>query len=481
MCCALIKDLVARKVRMSNKAAVLGAGISGLSAGWQLAEKFFHVDVYEKEDFLGGTSSTFKHGEYLLDYGPHKIYTQMEDVYSEIKKLIGSDLLEIPKRSRIRLEGKYYDYPVRMPQLLLGLNPVTTASLGSSYLYAILQKNKTAPGDASYESYLKDRFGTKLYSMISKPYARKVWGEPDTLSASLAQSSASVPSLSELAKRTVFGDRGKKELSASVFHYPKKGIIEVSNKMAEKIHAHRGKIHLKKEIHKVVLENGHIASAEFSDGTSCEADYYVSTMPVKELLHIMEPAPIRDVANAVDRLKHKNLVLVYLAVNKPRLFEDNWILFPEKEYAFNRIFEQKNFSPYMIPKDKTVLTCELTCSPGDKIWKMNDEKLKEIVVSQLSGAGILSEKDVTECFTKRIMDAYPVYDIGYEEHRQTVMAYLGGLKNLYSIGRSGYFNYVGIADCMDMGFRTAGHIARKGTHMEWEELRKGFENYQTID
>ena len=59
--------------------------------------------VLEKEFFVGGISSTFKHKDYYLDYGPHKIYTQINGILDEIKLLLGKDLLEIEKRSSIRI------------------------------------------------------------------------------------------------------------------------------------------------------------------------------------------------------------------------------------------------------------------------------------------------------------------------------------------------------------------------------------------
>ncbi|MCK9566637.1 MAG: FAD-dependent oxidoreductase, partial [Methanothrix sp.] len=186
---------------MSKDVAIIGAGVSGLSAAWKLAENGFRINVFEKEDVIGGISSTFSHGECKLDYGPHKIYTQLDDIYAEIKKLLGPDLLEIEKKSRIRLEGKYFDYPVTIFQLIFRMNPSITMGIGISYLYAILNSKVSKVRDDSYESYLINRFGKSLCSLVFFPYAKKIWGEPKTLASSLAESRVPIPSLSELAKR----------------------------------------------------------------------------------------------------------------------------------------------------------------------------------------------------------------------------------------------------------------------------------------
>jgi len=460
---------------------ILGAGVSGLSTGWKLAEAGFNVEVCEKERYVGGVSTTFRQGDCALDYGPHKIYTQLDGIYSEIKALLEGELLEIPKRSRIMLKGKYFDFPVRMPQLMLGLSPFVMANLGATYMYALVHSKISKANDPSYEAYIKNRFGSGLYNLIFAPYARKIWGEPSALAASLAASRVSIPSLLELIKRALQGDKGKKEISASVFHYPKGGIIRLSERMGEKIKAKGGKISFGKEAAGFNVEGGRAVSVRFADGTSSSADYFISTMPLKNFIHSMNPSPPEEVSTAADSLKHKNLILVYLVVAKERLFQDNWIFYPEERYVFNRIFEQKSFSSSMIPADKTVLSAEITCDPASKHWAMGEKDITALVVDQLEKAGILSSKDVEGSFTKRVENAYPVYDIGHESRREAVMSYLDGITNLFSIGRLGYFDYVGMADCMDMGFRTAGHIASNGSAEEWAARRKAFENYLTVD
>ena len=466
---------------MAKKVLILGAGVSGLSVGWKLAEAGFDVEVCEKENYIGGVSTTFKQGDSFLDYGPHKLYTQLDDVYTEIKTLLAGELLEIPKRSRIMLKGKYFDFPVRMPQLMLGLNPLVMADLGGTYMYALVHSKVSKSNDTSYEAYIKNRFGSGLYNLIFAPYARKIWGEPSTLAASLAASRVSIPSLLELVKRTIMGEKGKKEISAAVFHYPKEGIIRLSEKMGEKITAKGGKISYGKEAKGFDVKGGQAVSVRFADGTSSSADYIISTMPLKNLMHSINPLPPEEVLWAADSLKHKNLILVYLVVAKDRLFQDNWIFYPEERYIFNRIFEQKGFSPSMVPKDKTVLCAEITCDPNSKTWAMSEKEIIAVAIDQLEKASIFSSKDITGSFIKRVENAYPVYDIGHEARRETVMSYLDGIPNLFSIGRLGYFDYVGMADCLDMGFRTAGHIASKGSVKEWAVKRKAFENYLTVD
>lgn len=466
---------------MSKNVAIIGAGVSGLSAAWKLSENDYSINILEIEDVIGGMSSTFSYADCMLDYGPHKIYTQLDDVFVLIKKLFESDLLEIQKKSRIRLLGTYFDYPVSIFQLMFRMKPSVTMDIGISYLYSVLNSKVATVRDDSYESYLINRFGKSLCSLVFFPYAKKIWGEPKTLASSLAESRVPIPSLLELAKRKVIGDHGKKELSATTFYYPRKGILDLSKKLADGILTNGGNIHLNKRVVRLRIEKGRVISAENSDGTSLNADHFISTMPVTNLIKMICPMPSEDIVNAASLLKFKNLIIVYLVIRQERLFDDNWIFFPEDNYLFNRIFEQKSFSPYMIPEGITVLSAEVTCSEESAEWDMDEKKLIDIVVKQLVMSEIISANDVIDSFTKRIINAYPIYDIDYEKNREIIMEYIDGIRNLYSIGRQGYFNYVGMTDCMDMGIKTAQNIIHNNTQADWKKIRKSFERYQTID
>ncbi|MFH1107114.1 MAG: FAD-dependent oxidoreductase, partial [Candidatus Micrarchaeota archaeon] len=155
-------------------AVVLGAGVTGLATAWKLADAGVDVTVLEKNPYLGGLSTTFVHGEYRLDLGPHKIYTQLDDVLAELQGLLGGDLLTIPKRSRIYMLGRYFDYPFKPVELMTGVNPLKAAGFGLSYAIAAARNKLRKPRDLTYEEYVVNRFGRKIYETVFKSYAEKV-------------------------------------------------------------------------------------------------------------------------------------------------------------------------------------------------------------------------------------------------------------------------------------------------------------------
>ncbi|MBI5035945.1 FAD-dependent oxidoreductase [Candidatus Micrarchaeota archaeon] len=384
---------------------VLGAGITGLSAAWKLAEAGNEVTVVEKNKQVGGLSASFKYKDYTLDYGPHKIYTQIIPVLDEIKKLLGEDLLAHPKKCSVRLKGKNLDYPVRVGQVLTKLSPSVTIPCGFSFLSSLVSKKP----DASYEDYIKNRFGAATYELVFRDLAEKVWGNPKELDAALAKARLSAPGMMELLKRSLLGDKGKEEIHAKTFYYPKKGMQQLGDKMKEKIENSKGRVLFDLKPTKLETKENRITEVKFSYG-ALPTDYVVSTISLEEVPSLLG---LERAVPAASQLTYRSLILLYVVVKRPRIFEESFIFYPEKEFLFNRLSEQKAFSEETIPKDKTVLCAEITCSPEDALFHMNDADLFERALLGMNKAFGLKREEVEEYFTRRSESVYPVYSKGF--------------------------------------------------------------------
>ena len=189
---------------------ILGGGVAGLAAAWKLAEANIPVLVFEKQNIIGGMAATFQYKEYTLDYGPHKIYSQLP-IFEEVKKFLKEDILEVKKTSKIRLCGKYLNYPFGIKDIVIALNPMIAIKCGTSYGATSFLNMFRKKEDTCYENYITNRFGTGTYNLVFGPYAEKAWGDPKKLDKSLAMSRIAIPSLMEMIKRMLFGDQGKKE------------------------------------------------------------------------------------------------------------------------------------------------------------------------------------------------------------------------------------------------------------------------------
>jgi len=467
-----------------KKILILGGGLTGLSTAWKLSKSpGYNVEIIEIEDKLGGISSTFNYKGYALDYGPHKIYTLIPEIMDVIQELLKDDLLKVPKKCQIRLKGKYLDYPVGLKNILFGISPLTSLTCGlyaGKSIASNLIRNKN---DITYEDYVTNRFGKGVYKLIFESYAKKVWGDPDSLSADLGKSRISMPNAAVMIKNMLL-NKNDPSLSADHFYYPKKGMIMVSTALAKQIKSRKGKILTKADTKRIKLVNNRVNELVYKrkgKTFKLKVGTLVSTIPLDKLISLISPKPPARVIRAASNLKYRTIILLYIVTNKPKLFDGQAIFFPEEEFIFNRISEQKKFSEFMIPKNKNLLTVEITCDENSNLEKASKEEIFNKSIKDLEKTGIIEKQDVTDFFIVKLRNAYPVYDLSFKNNMDVVLRYLKEIKNLYTNGRQGLFNYNNLDHCIDMGIMLADHLLSNGSKDEWESKSKKFEAYRIIE
>tara|TARA_Y100000310_G_scaffold342413_1_gene445576 strand:+ start:4800 stop:6185 length:1386 start_codon:yes stop_codon:yes gene_type:complete len=460
------------------KISILGGGISGLATAWKLSDEH-KVEVFEKTPKIGGMASTFKYKDFLLDYGPHKIYTQLPGILDEYKNLLKDEFMVIPKKNKLYVKGKFLDFPPKISQLATNINPLWGTKCGFSMIGRKLHKDK----HSSYESYLKNNFGDEIYNTLFRDYALKVWGDPKELSEELARKRIPIKGFGDLVRGVLFGV--KEDQSAENFHYAKYGIGSVSDKIAEIIKKNKGTIKTKHIVSSINIKDNKVDSIALTNKngrtTTKKTDYLVSTIPITTMIKLMNPAPPKEVIKAVENLKYRSLTILFIIVKKEKVLDCNWIFFPSKDIIFNRISEMKSFSKYCCPKDKTALMVEITCDFNDWRWKTSDYNIFDMAMKDLEKTGILKKADVEEYFTKKANHVYPIYSKNYKKHMKIILDYLDKISNLQTTGRQGLYNYNNTDHCIDMANKTAEYIKKKKSVREWKELREYFDTYTIVD
>lgn len=469
---------------MKRRAYIFGAGVTGLSVAWKLAEAGFRVTVAEKERWIGGQAATFQRGDCRYDLGPHKIFTIMEDVMATIRDLLGDDLLTVPKVGKIYFKGKFVNFPVGPKDMLRVFSAGEMLRCLSSFLTAHARGALSRREPATYEEWVVHHFGAALYRMVVQPCTEKIWGESGTLGVELARTRIRVQSIAELIKELIFRVKPDRVVNALFFHYPRHGIGMLSDRIALRLTALGGEIRTGLVAVSLGVAGGAVSRITWSDGSSdtlAPNDVVISTIPKHDLIGCMEAAHGRDVRAALDALRERSLILLYLLLRKDSMSDYSWIFFPEKEFIFNRVFEQKKCSPSMVPEGKTLVCAEVTCRLEDPTWRAKEKRLLDVAADNLAAAGLAARADIADSFQVRLPHAYPIWDVYSRSNLQTVMEHIDGYANLYSVGRQGGFTYGGVADCMDIGFQTARFIAAHDTKKGWREVRERFHDYVVID
>jgi len=325
---------------------ILGGGLTGLTAAHLLQKQGLPLRVLEAEPHLGGTSRTVRWGEFRFDLGGHRLYTRDPRVVGLVRELIGEDLLTVPRVSRIYLHGHLVNYPLTFFNALKALGPATSLAVTASYAKQKLLSLARRRRDETFEDWVVSRFGRKLYEIYFKTYSEKVWGVPcNRLGSEFAAQRIKGLSFREAVKAMFVRGGKRPETLVSVFSYPRLGFGQIPEAMAGTLP--RECIHLRTPVVRVRTGHGRVRCVVAASGGTereWETEHVVSTIPLTDLVAMMEPPPPAHVLEAARGLAYRDLIVVFLALGRPKVSDDHWIYFPDPDITLGRIHEPKNWS-----------------------------------------------------------------------------------------------------------------------------------------
>ena len=489
---------------MQKIAIIIGAGPAGLTAAYKLLkETDIKPIIYEESNVIGGISQTFEYKGNRMDIGGHRFFTKNDlvmDVWKELMKPQGAPALDekllnenkqyegkadpekeddvfLTRRrvSRIYYLGKFFDYPISMkPRTFLNMGFFRTMSAGFGYIHSCIFKKK----EDSLENFYINRFGKPLYNMFFKDYTTKVWGRspkeisPDWGAQRVKGLSLMKTFVSALTKP--FRKKSSKVETSLIeeFYYPKKGPGQLYSKMADEIIKMGGEIHFNSKVNNVHLNGNSIDYIEVN-GNIIKGDYYISSMPIKDLMNSMNDVDksLLDIANnlpyrdfitvglLLDKLKIKNKTKMKTVNN---IVPDCWIYIQDNSVKLGRLQIFNNWSPYMVDDlEKHIFVgLEYFCNEGDEMWNMKEEDFIKFAIDELVKIKIIDKEDVLDSVELKIKKAYPAYFDSYAEFPK-VKDYLNSIDNLYCIGRNGQHRYNNMDHSMLTAIETV-NVIKKG-------------------
>jgi protoporphyrinogen oxidase len=452
-----MKDEVERQV------VIIGAGPAGLTAAYELTKHDLHPIVLEQSDKVGGLARTENHNGYYFDMGGHRFFTKDEAVNNMWHEVLGDDFLRRPRISRIYYRNKFFFYPLKYVNALAGLGFRQAVLICLSFIKWQLFPYRE---EETFEQWVTNRFGKRLFETFFKAYTEKVWGIPCTeLKAEWA-----AQRIKDLSFKTALLSmfiKPQKTIKTLIeeFHYPRLGPGMLWNEVKNKIEHRNGVVHLNSPVTKIYRTGNCIDYVVVSrDGTGEEIVYgtdFISSMPISEFIKQLEPVP-PDILKAANKLHYRDFLTVCLIVNQPDLFPDNWIYVHAPEVKVGRIQNFKNWSLEMVPDPtKTSLGLEYFCNEGDDLWNMADVDLIELGKKELECIGLLNSNDVIDGCVYRVPKAYPIYDSDYHSYLECIKQFVNSLENFQTIGRNGLHRYNNQDHSMITGMLAVDNILRE--------------------
>ena len=459
-----------------QRVVVLGAGPAGITAAWRLSELGYPVTVLDRDDAVGGMARTITVGNYAVDFGPHTFHIRETEesrtVLQSIKRFFGDDPLILTRGTRVLLRGREYVYPLEMLQVLTGVSPFLSARIVFDYLVASLTSTfSPAKKEDSFEEWGVRNLGRTLYDLCFGIYSARVWGLPTSqISSKQAQRVAKL-NLKNIILRTL-GIKADPATYFTKYMYPRKGISLLYEGMAAEVRAAGNTILLNSPVVRLERDpstssgqgGGRVARVVYSSGGrehTIEADVVLSTLPLPALVGMTAPALPAAVIEHASKLRYRSLKLIYIALKRARMTDYHWVYLLDEHFRVNRLSEQKNVSPDMVPADRTVLCIELSLWKDEALWQASDEEIYKLALRDLMKMGYgVTEAEVEEYHITDIPTAYPVYELNFEDHLIPVLDGVHELRNLLTLGRHGLFLNNSMDDNVLLGMQIADHVNR---------------------
>jgi len=446
---------------IKKEVIIFGAGPAGLAAGLKLAENNKPVLILEKERQVGGICKTIEFKGCRFDLGGHRFYTKVREVETLWQKTLGEDFQTRPRLSRMYYRNKFFAYPVKQFNALLGLGFFESFLIFLSYLKAKFFPYKE---EDTFDKWVTNRFGSRLYKHFFKSYTEKLWGIPcEEIQAEWVAQRIKGLSFTSAVKNALFPQKEKLKTLIDKFQYPKYGPGMMYEKMAENIQAQGGEIFIQSDVDKIFHQDGKIISIEARQENGevirCQADYFLSSMPITELVKKMSPAAPEEALQAARNLTYRSLISISVILKAPNPFPDTWIYVQSPEVKMGRIQNFRSWSDYMVEnKEQIALGLEYFCTEGDELWDMADKDLIKLGLEELNKIKLAGRYEFIDGFVARVPKTYPVYNSTYPASLKIIKDYLAQFTNLQPIGRYGMFKYNNMDHSILAGLYAAENI-----------------------
>lgn len=403
------------------KIAVLGAGVSGLTAARLLHDNGHDVTVYEKNSTPGGLARTRFTDGYLYDpHGGHILNSKHKEVMDWVFSIYPKEKWQFTERNaKIFFDAKYISYPFELSLCELDMEDAVDC------VYDFMM-SKQGPEPANFKDWLTWNFGQSIADYYMIPYNEKIWSYPlDQMETRWMQGKMPLPSKKEMLQSMMLKDPTERKMPHSTFYYPLEGGIQsMVNAIADNLN---------------ILYSQKIERIEELDGKICinGTDVYdkiISTIPLPVLPEIMELP--EQIVKCIQDLKFNSLTTVLFECPDTDI---TWLYIPSHKYRSHRVGYQSTLTPNACPV------------PGRGCGALEIIGPQFAVSQELAAAPDILPEELG--FT-RVLDsefteyAYVIHDLNYRKNVDTIKSYFESSRTFDLLGRWGTWNYKNMDLCM---------------------------------
>ena len=430
----------------SYECCILGAGPAGLTTALELIKHgVTDILIIDRNKSVGGLSRTEIFDNARFDIGPHRFFTKNREISKIWHDTLGNDFQPISRFTRIYYKKKYFNYPIKAFDVLSKMHPLESIHAMLSFMASNIKKSNEV---VTFEQWVSQKFGRKLYESFFKTYTEKVWGIPcNQISAQWAAQRIKGLDIIKLLKNSLTGGSGNKiKTLVEEFNYPILGAGQMYEAMCDRIIEGGADLSLNTDVVSFNNNNSSIESVIINEPgpkqTKITAKQFFNSIPLTHFFEKLNPPESQKIQKAVNSLYYRDHITVNLLVNGKNLFPDQWIYVHSPQVRAARLANYNNFSKKMSGhKDKTVLSVEYFVFKNTKLWAQPDVFYKSLAINELSELGLVKREIVDKVWVTRETECYPTYYLGFDKYYNILKSRLSEFNNLYAIGRAGMYKY----------------------------------------
>lgn len=320
-----------------QRIAIIGAGVSGMTAARCLKTHDNSVVVFEKESKAGGLiKCRMVQGNLFHTCGGHVFNSKRKDVLDWFWSIFNckEEFSKAERNSVVFMEDQL-EIPYPIENHVYMFNEEIQKRFINDLL--MISKNKSIE-PANFEEFLKGRFGETLYELYFKPYNEKVWRRDlKQVPLSWLEGKLPMPTVAEMIFNNINHVKEKAFVHSSFWYEKENGSQFLADKLAQGLD-----IRYNHDISSICYDgkNWSILGAQFDKVVFCGN--------IKDMMTILNGVDIEIYKQSVANLEYHGTTAVFCEIDANPY---SWIYQPSRTHDSHRIICTGNFSRNNNSKD----------------------------------------------------------------------------------------------------------------------------------
>ena len=395
------------------KIAIIGAGITGLTAALDITSKGHSVDLFESSNFIGGQASTFDVGGQPLERGYHHLFTSDKEIIDLMNQLGIEDQLLWPESSvGTFYQGKIFNFVTPMDLLkFTPLSFINRLRLGITILLLQRIKKFSRLENVTAYNWLRKFCGKPSYDVFWKPMLRGKFGEKYYERISMVWIWGKIQTRVKSRDKSMIRER---------LGYPRSSFKIIFDRLQTKIFEHGGEIHLNTKVEKICVDSssekvsGIVVSNDSKTQEFIEYDAVLSTTPSFIFKKLIPELP-KNYILKLESIDYMSAVLLILILDRP-LTDKYWLNIADRSIPFVAVIEHTNLVPPDIYGGKHIVYLSNYLNTDDPMFKMNHKELLNSYLPHIRKINPDFHPDwIEKTFHHKVGAAQPIIETNYRE------------------------------------------------------------------